>query len=144
MRLDWRITPRKCEETAAVGLYDPLHRSTEGEVAMFIIWKGWGIVVLAIGSAALAAALIVAAIIGADYTASSVLLSISLVLAGVATWFVGKRMNRNAIRTLIDPATDQPVIIHMDHSMFFIRVEWWGPVLAALGVFWLFIAVLDR
>ena len=56
-----------------------------------------------------------------------------LILAGAVTWFVGKRMNRDRERRLVDPATGEDVILRDDHSLFSIRVEWWAPVMIVLG-----------
>ena len=38
------------------------------------------------------------------------------------------------VRELVDPKTGQPVLIRNDHSLFFVRVEWWGPIRVAVGV----------
>lgn len=97
-----------------------------------IIWQGWGIVVVAIAFVAALAAGAIAEATGGDTTT---LIGLFLIPAGAITWFLGKRMNRNAERTLVDPSTGEPVVIRNHHTLFFVRVEWWGPIMAVLGIF---------
>jgi hypothetical protein len=89
-------------------------------------------VVVAIAFVAALAAGAVAEATGGDTTT---LIGLFLIPAGAITWFLGKRMNRNAERTLVDPNTGEPVVIRNHHTLFFVRVEWWGPIMAVLGIF---------
>lgn len=97
-----------------------------------IIWRGWGIVVVGIALLAALAAGAVAEALNTESTTT--LLGIFLIPAGILTWFVGKRMNRDSERTLVDPKTGEPVVIRNDHSLFFVRVEWWGPIMVVAGI----------
>ena len=100
-----------------------------------IIFRGWGAaVVIGIGFLALMAGALVGNILRLDRDAITVVSAIFLIPAGILTWYVGKRMNRNMDRELIDPSTGERVIVRNDHSLFFIRVEWWGPILAVGGI----------
>lgn len=99
-----------------------------------LIWKGWGIVVFAIAVVWIAIGIGLAGAINADKAMADALTGLSLVPAGVMTWFAGKRMNRNTTRTLVDPQTGNPVVIRREHSLFFVKVEWWGPILIVLGI----------
>ncbi len=101
---------------------------------MFIIawWRGWGCVVVVIGFIALCLAILATYALGIYYYTTNVV-GLFLILAGVVTWFVGKRMNRDRERRLVDPATGEDVIVRNDHSLFSIRVEWWAPVMIVLG-----------
>jgi hypothetical protein len=101
---------------------------------MLLIWKGWGIVVVGIALLAATAAIVIAEWLQASKQGTDVMAAGSLILAGIATWYVGKRMNRDMDRKLVDPKTGQEVVVRNDHSLFFIRVEWWGPILVVLGV----------
>jgi hypothetical protein len=101
---------------------------------MLLIWKGWGIVVAGIALLAATLAIVIAEWMGASTQGSDVMMAGSLIPAGIATWYVGKRMNRDMDRKLVDPATSQEVVVRNDHSLFFVRVEWWGPILVVLGV----------
>jgi len=95
-------------------------------------WRGWGCVVVVIGFIALCLAILATEVLGVYYYTTNVI-GLFLILAGVVTWFVGKRMNRDRERRLVDPATGEDVILRNDHSLFSIRVEWWAPVMIVLG-----------
>ena len=105
----------------------------EGGRMFFIIWKGWGIVVLGIAVLALSIGAALAAAFGIEGRNSDYPLGLTLILAGVGTWILGIRMNRNADRHLVDPATGEAVIVRGGHSLFFVPVRWWGVVMAAGG-----------
>jgi hypothetical protein len=99
-----------------------------------IIWTGWGTVVIGIGFLALMLGALVSNVLGLGRDAMPIVGFAFLVPAGVVTWYVGKRMNRNADRELVDPKTGQMVIVRNAHSLFFIRVEWWGPIMVVGGI----------
>jgi hypothetical protein len=101
---------------------------------MILVWRGWGIVVIAIAFMWFCVAIAISALIHADTDGSVAITGLCLVPAGVVTWFVGRRMNRDATRILIDPATGGEVVVRRDHSFFFLRVEWWGPIMVVLGI----------
>jgi hypothetical protein len=96
-------------------------------------WRGWGCVVVAIGFVALCLAILATYALGI-YSYTTNVVGFFLILAGAFTWFLGKRMNRDRERRLIDPATGQDVIVRDDHSLFSVRVEWWGPIMIVVGV----------
>jgi hypothetical protein len=98
-----------------------------------IIWHGWGIVVVGIGLLAALAAGALGEAMNVDNAGTTALLGASLIPAGILTWFVGKRMNRGGDRTLLDPATGEQVVLRNRHSLFFIPVEWWGPIMIVGG-----------
>jgi hypothetical protein len=102
-------------------------------VFFIVWWRGWGCVVVAVAFVAMCLAILVTYALGV-YSYTTNVLGLFLILAGVFTWFLGKRMNRDRERRLIDPATGQDVILRSDHSLFSIRVEWWAPVMIVLGV----------
>jgi hypothetical protein len=56
------------------------------------------------------------------------------VLAGVALGFTGVRLNRNTDRRLVDPKTGRDVIVRRRHTLFWIPMQYWAPVLALIGV----------
>ena len=108
---------------------------------MIMIWTGWGVVVAAIFVAAIAVGAILAAQFNAEGAAQDVLVGLAMIAGGVATWFVGKRMNRNAERKLVDPNTGEEVIVRSHHTFFFVKVEWWGPVMVGAGIVWLVLGI---
>lgn len=99
-----------------------------------IIWNGWGVVVIGIGFVAVLAGSLVGNVLGLGRETMAIATLGFLVPAGVVTWFVGKRMNRSTERELVDQATGERVIVNNTHSLFFIRVEWWGLIMAVAGI----------
>jgi hypothetical protein len=60
--------------------------------------------------------------------------AVSLFAAAVPCWFVGRHLKREVPRVLIDPRTGETVILRKSHTLFFIPVIWWAPLLAVFGV----------
>lgn len=100
-----------------------------------LIWRGWGIVVVGVALLAIFFAAFVASFLNLSEDAASIVTFASFIPAGVATWYVGRRMNRNALRELVDPQTGETVQLRSYHDFFFLRVEWWCPIMAILGTF---------
>jgi hypothetical protein len=61
-------------------------------------------------------------------------ISLALIIAAIPVWFLGKRLNKNSERILLDPKTGEEVKLVSTHSLFWIRMEYWAPILIALGV----------
>ena len=56
----------------------------------------------------------------------------AMVIAAGPSWLVGRLLRRRT-RTLIDPQTGGQVILDGDtHTLFFIRMDLWGPILLVL------------
>lgn len=68
------------------------------------------------------------------YTLSKWPISVALFIAAIVVWFLGKKVNKNAERILIDPNTGQEVKLVNTHSLFWIRVEYWAPILVVIGI----------
>ncbi len=79
-----------------------------------LIWKGAGLLVLAIGLGTL---VVTQLILGPLYQQGWAKI-VGLGIAGAICWFLGKRLNRHA----------------SNHHLFFIPMEYWGIVLPVLGV----------
>jgi hypothetical protein len=115
-----------------------LRQSMGGSV---IIWQGWGIVVLGIGFAWLVAFFALAGALGMGQDADTLIVGLAAIPAGITTWFAGKRMNGRPGRELVDPATGERVVLKDTHSLFFVPVEWWGPILVVAGVVFVIVGV---
>lgn len=99
-----------------------------------LIWRGWGILVIVLAGVFLVGTqLIVNAVFGADMYRAW-MGGIGLLLAAVAVWFLGRRLNGRPGRTLVDQATGQRMVLRRKHDLFFIKMEYWAPILAVLGV----------
>lgn len=59
-------------------------------------------------------------------------------LAGVVIWPLGTYLNRKPRKVMIEKETGKEVSMS-DHSFFFIRMEYWSPILFALGIIFLIV-----
>ena len=59
---------------------------------------------------------------------------ISFFIAGIFSWFMGKKWNEKEGRTMIDKASGEEVILKPNHSLFWIKMQYWGPIFAVLGL----------
>jgi hypothetical protein len=100
----------------------------------FLVWRGWGIAVVGIAVLAFFVGAWLADIFGAAGGAMLLLLGLSSAAGGVATWFIGKRLNRV-------PASPAATGVRARHSLFFVPFQWWGPVLVGLGALFVLSAV---
>jgi hypothetical protein len=100
---------------------------------VIFIWTRWGILVVLYALAAF----VVGGVIGnAAGLGSRRLITIGIceLLAAVAVWFTGVRLNGGADRRLIDPKTGRDVIVRRRHTLFWVQMQYWAPVVALLGV----------
>jgi hypothetical protein len=98
-----------------------------------IIWKGYGFLVPVI---AIVVGALISLLFGGLFNMNpSWTACIASFAAAAAVWFVGKKFNDPAKdRVMIDKQTGQEFIIKPDHTLFFIKMQYWAFVLAAFGV----------
>jgi hypothetical protein len=102
-----------------------------------IIWSGKGFLVFVfVFGFSLIANLIVNSVTGsgAYWDAHKWPFAVSLFISAVVCWFVGRYFQNLNARVLIDPKTGREVILRESHTLFFIPVVWWCPILAAFGL----------
>jgi hypothetical protein len=102
-----------------------------------IIWSGKGFLVAVFTFGfSLIANLIANSVTGngAYWDAHKWPFAVSLFVSSVACWFVGRSFQNRKARVLIDPKTGQEVILPKSHTLFFIPMMWWGPILAVFGL----------
>jgi cytochrome b561 len=102
-----------------------------------IIWRGWGFLVAVIVLVALIAMELVASALqgeGAYQEETALWAGIGLLLAGAVIYPLGRRLNGGEGRLMVDKQTGQEVLIKPIHSLFFIRMEYWGLAALAGGV----------
>ena len=71
-------------------------------------------------------------------------LGVSLLVSAVACWYVGRIFGNQKAQVLIDPKTGKEVVLRESHTLFFVPMMWWGPILAVLGVVALGVEFLSR
>jgi hypothetical protein len=109
---------------------------------MIMIWKGWGLLVLVIAALIVVLTTIVFDKIGLPVAFGSAL---GMIISAFAIWQAGNKLNsplKN--RVLIDKQTGAEVILKPDHSLFFIKMQYWAFVAGAIGLFLLVNLVLGR
>ena len=68
--------------------------------------------------------------------------AISLFLSAIICWFLGSALRKRTSQTVIDKATGKEMVLNRsNHSLFFIPMHIWAPILAIGGVI---VLVIDR
>jgi hypothetical protein len=102
-----------------------------------IVWRGLGILVAVVaGGALVLTQLVFDAALGQDaYSRNSGWLApLALLLAAAVIWPLGTYLNNRGARVYIDKATGREVVMRPNHSLFFVRMEYWAPILAVIAV----------
>jgi hypothetical protein len=61
--------------------------------------------------------------------------AISLLVSAVICWFLGSSFAKRDSQTVIDKETGQEIVLNRsNHSLFFIPMHFWAPILAVIGV----------
>lgn len=102
---------------------------------MLFIWSGWGILVLPIVilvAGAVTAALQTAFAAVGHPDLAFLAITIGGLAAAAVNWIVGTRLNNRPGRELIDPKTNERVILRRTHRLFWIKMQYWSiPVAIA-------------
>jgi len=101
-----------------------------------IIWQGLGILVPAIFVATTVPVFIIAIALFGDESANHPwTMGLALLLSAVCCWFVGKRLhNPDRGKVVLDPSSGREIVLLPSHSLFFVKMEYWGVLFAILGV----------
>ncbi|MEP2273864.1 MAG: hypothetical protein ABJH98_00315 [Reichenbachiella sp.] len=94
-----------------------------------IVWSGRGILTPLILLVALFLSISLSSDAVAVYT-----FPFSLIFAGVANWYLGKKWNNKEGRIMVDEATGERVEFKSNHTLFWIKMEYWGVIFSAIGV----------
>ena len=98
-----------------------------------IFWKGYGVLALVIAVVIGAImSLLVKWIFGVneDYGACA-----GTFISAIVIWIVGRKLNDPAKnRVMIDKATGREILFKPDHSLFFIKMQYWAFIVAGIGV----------
>jgi hypothetical protein len=113
---------------------------------MLIVWSGWGVLVPVINFVAFA--LFAACMKAIDSTSLEPTAHLAAIIANAVVWaglasgaifLIAERLGARPGRTLVDPATQQRVVLRKSAgSFFFIPTRYWAFITVAL---WAFITV---
>lgn len=106
-----------------------------------VIWSGLGFLVAAITFLLLLIAEYAAESLFRDesyYQAHGWPKLVGFFLAAAVIWPLGLYLNRKQRKVLIEKETGKE-FLQPKHTFFFIRMEYWGPILFALGIIFLFV-----
>jgi hypothetical protein len=97
-----------------------------------IVWTGWGILAIplvalgALGGTSIGVALGLGAGDMSTGAETNIGTAVGFALASVAVWFLGQRLNRP--RQAFDARTGQPVQVANRHRLFFVPMQYLGPL----------------
>jgi hypothetical protein len=91
-----------------------------------IVWTGWGVLTLLLTAAFSLGGTGIGVALGGPTDSANLGTAVGVALAGVAIWFVGRRLNRGVAG--YDSRTGQPTVITNRHTFFWLPMQYWGPV----------------
>ncbi|HEY4108223.1 hypothetical protein [Puia sp.] len=98
-----------------------------------IFWKGLGIL-----------ALVIAVLVGALFSllfdkigwSEDLGAAVGALVSATIIWFTGTRLNSPAkARVLIDKQTGREITVKPNHSLFFIKLQYWAFIIGGIGLF---------
>ena len=97
-----------------------------------IIWKGYGFLVLVI---AVAIGATISFTFGKIGSTEDMGAAVGALISSIVIWFVGNKLNAETKnRIMIDKQTGKEFVIKPDHSMFFIKMQYWAFIIGGLGL----------
>jgi hypothetical protein len=97
-----------------------------------IIWKGYGILVLVITFVIGWPTSYIFGKLGYKEDTGA---AIGAIIAGVAIWFVGKKLNApDNNKVILDKLTGQQIPYKQTHSMFYIPMQYWAFIISGIGL----------
>jgi hypothetical protein len=94
-----------------------------------IVWSGKGFVAVLVFVACMVVFTRILATEQFDYA-----LMLSFFVTGAFSWFMGNRWNNKEGRTMVDKNSGQEVVFKPNHGLFWIKLQYWGPILAVAGL----------
>jgi len=64
---------------------------------------------------------------------------IAFFVAGVIMWFLGNYLNKKQGKVMIEKETGKEILFKPNHSLFFVKMEYWGPILFVVGIIFLWL-----
>lgn len=94
-----------------------------------IVWSGRGIL-----SALVLIVTLICLILVLPSELSDIGFMISLFVAAAFSWFMGRKWNEEEGQVVIDKASGKEFLIKPNHSLFWIKMQYWGIIFALMGV----------
>ena len=105
---------------------------------MIIIWRGAGIIVLAIVFGCNLIAQVVCNVLAGTtkyWESHAWPLALGFVASGSMTGYLGWLLEQRGRRSVVDPASGKTVMVRRPHELFFIPMKVWGGILLAIATF---------
>ncbi|PFE09477.1 hypothetical protein [Bacillus thuringiensis] len=102
-----------------------------------IIWSGWGflVAIIVIINTLLGKAIFGSITGDATYFQDhSWPMAVMFIISGVMSWYLGKYINKPDGKVYIDAETGEKVMFNKKHSLFFIKMEYRGPILGVIAI----------
>lgn len=64
--------------------------------------------------------------------------SFAFFIAGAFSWFMGKRWNEAESKVVIEKSTGKELIIRPNHTLFWIKIQYWGIIFVIFGCLFLY------
>ena len=95
-----------------------------------IIWSGRGILIVLIFFLTLIACL---QLIPNEF--DNYAFVIACYMAGIFSWYFGNKWNQKSTRTFIDEKTGERFAIRNNHTLFWIKMQYWGIILLGFATY---------
>lgn len=108
---------------------------------MIFVWSGLGFLVVPIVFVtSMAVTLLLERLLGAIGHSEWLTAAIALgIFSGAAAnWFIGRKLNSKPPRELVDPKTQETVLLYKRHKFFWVPMQYWSFPVAVIGLFVLF------
>lgn len=94
-----------------------------------IIWTGRGILSVVV---LVLIILVFSKILPQDYEDFAIVLG--FLSAGIFSWYFGKKWNNEHGKVLIDKETGKEIELKTNHSLFWIKMQYWGVIFTLLAI----------
>jgi hypothetical protein len=97
-----------------------------------IFWKGYGILTLVIAIVVGGISSVVFSKVGSTEEMGA---GVGAIISAIIIWFIGNKFNsaKNE-RIFIDKQTGREVIVKPNHSLFFIKMQYWAFIIGIIGL----------
>ena len=90
-----------------------------------IIWKGLGI---------LAAIIPIVFIVTSDTLLGQEVVGWAILTSAVPVWLLGRYFYKRPAELMIDPETNQKVLVKPEHTLFWVEMDYWAIMLSLIHI----------